>query len=133
MGPKHLDRMERLNCLFAGILILGSALLFDRSVTLGVAVGAILSCANFYGIHKIWQGALTAHGQKRMVLQILLMVKMVGLMLLIFLAMKFLPLNPAALAVGLSIFLVSIAVESLRFALGQGEDTKGHEGYDGRA
>jgi hypothetical protein len=129
MDPKHLRTMERLNCWLAGILVLGSALLFDRSVTLGVAVGALLSCANFYGIHRIWEAALSAQGRKRVILQLLLMVKMVGLMLFVFVAMKFLPLDPAALAVGLSIFLLSIAVESLRFALGHGT----HEGQDGRA
>jgi hypothetical protein len=39
---------------------------------------------------------------------------------------RFLPVSPVAFAIGLSIFLLSIAVESVRFALG-------HRETDGRA
>jgi hypothetical protein len=49
------------------------------------------------------------------------------LMGLVFLAVYLLPLSPAALAVGLSVFLMSIAIESVRFALG------GHGEQNGRA
>lgn len=117
MGPEQLESIERWNLIFAGILILASAILFDRAVAVGVTVGALLSAANFYGIRRLWQAALRNEGQKRQILQILMLGKMVGLMVLVFLAIKYLPLNPVALAIGMSTFLLSIAVESVRFAL----------------
>lgn len=118
MDPKQLDAIERWNCLLAAILIVGASVLFDLRVALGVASGALLSCANFYGIHKLLERSMRAHGGRRLLLQSLLMGKMLVLMVLVFLALKYVPLSPVGLAVGLSVFLLSIAAETIRFALG---------------
>ena len=119
MHPKQLEAIERWNLLLSAILIVGAAAFFDRRVALGVVVGAALSCANFWGIHRLVLASLRSSGRKRSVLQILLGAKMAVLMLLVFLAVQFLPLNPVALAVGLSVFLVSIAIESVRVVHGR--------------
>jgi hypothetical protein len=120
MDPKQLDAIERWNLFFAVIFIAIAAIFFDMRVWLGMIIGCALSCANFYGIHKLLSGTLSSHGQKRAVLQVLLLLKMVVLMIAVYLAIAFLPISPVALAVGLSVFLLSIAVESIRFALGGG-------------
>jgi len=127
MDLKQLDAIERWNWIIAIVLVLAAALLFDTSVLLGVAVGAFLCCANFWGIHKLIVKSMRVEGRQRAALQLLLVAKMVLLMFVIFLVMKYLPLSPAALAVGLSVFFLSIAVESARFALG------GKVNGDGRA
>ncbi len=122
MDPKQLDAIERWNCLFAVIFVIGAFLVFDAPVVLGVAVGSLLACANFYGIHKLLERSIKSEGSARILIQLLLVAKMVLLMLLVFLVLKYLPLNPAGLAVGLSIFLLSIVAESLRFVLGHRVD-----------
>lgn len=121
MGPKELARIERWNGLFAGILILASALLFSTSVTVGVAVGAGLAVLNFWGVRRLVQASLRTDGPRRAALQLLLIGKMGLLFLCVFLAIRYLPLNAVGLAVGMSVFLLSIAVESIRFALASSE------------
>jgi hypothetical protein len=135
MNPKDLAKIERWNYVIAGALIVLSAILFDTRMTLGVAVGAVLACGNFTGMRFLVASSLRAQGMKKVVLQLILVFKMGVLFLLIFLAMKFLPLNAIGLAVGMSVFLLSIGVESVRFALlGRSpKDPESNEAHDGRA
>lgn len=137
MDPKHLTAIERWNLTFAVIFTVGAALFFDRSMALGVAVGSLLGCTNFWSIHQLIARSLRASGKRRAVLQILLGAKMILLLVAVFLAIRFLPLSPVGLAFGLSGFLLSIAVVSLRFALAQDQGATGpgaDEGVDnGRA
>ena len=128
MGPRELQRMERWNGLFAGVLILLSAIFFSTRVTIGVAAGAALACLNFSSVRRLVQASLRTDGPRRAMLQLLLIGKMGILFVLVFLAIRFLPLDPAGLAVGISVFLISIAVESIRFALGGSDEAR-----DGRA
>ena len=132
MGPKELARIERLNLLFAGLFILGAAALFDTAVLVGVSVGAILAVVNFYGVRRLVAASLRRDGMRRAALQLLLIGKMGILFVLVFLAIRFLPLSPVGLAVGMSVFLISIAVESIRFAMAPHADGN-PEAHDGRA
>ena len=131
MGPKELARIERWNAIFAGVLILGAAAFFSTPVLVGVAVGAILAVANFWGIRRLVAASLRRDGMKRAGLQLLLIGKMGLLFVMVFLAIRYLPLSPVGLAVGMSVFLLSIAVESVRFALNG--SAGGSEAHDGRA
>lgn len=125
MDPKHLTAIERWNLTFAVIFTAGAALFFDRAMALGVAVGALIGCTNFWSIHKLIAKSLRSTGTRRAVLQILLGAKMILLLVAVFLAIRFLPLSPVGLAFGLSVFLLSIAVVSLRFALTQDQGATG--------
>jgi hypothetical protein len=122
MHPKQLDAIERWNLLLSAFLVAGAGLFFDDRVLLGVLVGCVLACANFWGIHRLVLGSMRAAGSRRTTLQILLGAKMAILMLLVFVAVYLLPLSAVALAIGLSVFLLSIGIESVRFALGRGEE-----------
>jgi hypothetical protein len=118
VGTRHFERIERWNYGIAGLAILLGALFLDRPVALGLAVGAILSTANLYAIRRLLKAVLGAQSEKKKaLLQTLLVAKMTLLIVLVFLAIKFLPISPVGLAIGVSTFLVAIAVESLRFAL----------------
>jgi len=132
MGPKELARIERMNALFAGVLILGATLLFSSAVAIGVTVGAVLAVANFAGVRRLVGDSMRRDGMKRAGLQLLLVGKMGILFVLVFLAIRYLPLSPVGLAVGMSVFLISITVESLRFVLGSHGDGN-PEAHDGRA
>ncbi len=129
MSPRELTRIERLNGIFAVVLTLAAFVFFDARVAIGVAVGAGLAVVNFYGMRLLVVASLRRQGVGRAVLQLLLIFKMGVLLFLVFLAIRYLPLNPVGLAVGLSIFLFSIAVELVRNAL----RADGPEAHDGRA
>jgi hypothetical protein len=117
VDAKQLVAIERWNLLLGGLAVLIAAAFLSEPVALGVAVGAVLGAINFTSIRRIWQGILRADGGRKQTLQILMMLKMILLMVAVALAIAFLPLSPPALAVGLSIFMISIAIESVRFAL----------------
>jgi ATP synthase I subunit len=117
MTAKELAKIERWNYLIAGVLVLVAALLFDSRAVVGAAVGGILACANFAGVRRIVAASLRAGGTRRAALQLLLIGKMGLLFLLVALALRFLPMSPVFFAIGMSVFLISIAIESVRHAL----------------
>jgi uncharacterized membrane protein len=117
MGPERLKVMERWNLVFAGLFILVAAIFFEAPEVWGVATGSLLCCANFYSIRKIWQSLLTGNTERRQAIQILFLLKTIALVALVFVVIRFLPVNPAAFAVGVSVFLLSVGIESARFAL----------------
>jgi hypothetical protein len=55
-------------------------------VALGAACGAVLSCANFWAMHKLLEAAFSMKGRRRVVVQALLMAKMAFLVALVFVA-----------------------------------------------
>lgn len=114
MDTKHLDHIERTNCVLGALVILVGALFFDAPVALGLALGAVLSCANFWMIHRL---VLRVVKNRKPVAVGLVILKMLALFALVFLCIHYLPIQPVAFAIGLSVFLVSIAAESVRFAL----------------
>lgn len=114
MDLNALRRIERLNYVFAGVLVIVGAVVFDRATALGVLVGAVLSCINFSVMRVVVRKAMAAPDGKRSGQAFFMMPKMVGLMALVFLAVKFLPITGVGLLLGFSVFLVSIAVESVR-------------------
>ncbi len=124
MGPQHLRAMERWNLFFSGIAIVIAALAFERPVLVGVALGALIACVNFYAIRKIWESLLTGSTAKRQSMQMLFIVKMIALFAVVFVCIRFLPMSPAAFAVGISIFLLSIVVESARYVRGTHAEPK---------
>ena len=118
MGPEHLRAMEKWNLVLSGIAVLITALLFEREHVVGMALGALIACANFTAIHKIWEGLLSGSTERKQSMQILFVVKMIALFAVVFVCIRFVPMSAAAFAIGISIFLLSIAVESARYACG---------------
>lgn len=129
MGPKELTRISRMTAVLGAAMCLGAVLLFSPAVALGVTVGAALAAANLFSVRYLVTASLRKDGLKRAALQLLLMGKMGLLFVMVFLAIRFLPINPIALAVGMSVFLVAIAVESLRFSMSPtGNDERAPDG-----
>lgn len=118
MGPQHLRAMEKWNFVFTGVAILIAALAFDREHVVGVALGALIACANFTAIRKIWEGLLSGSTERKQSMQMLFVLKMIALFAVVFVCIRFVPMSAGAFAIGISIFLLSIAVESARFACG---------------
>jgi hypothetical protein len=113
MNAGNLRRIERLNYLLGGILIVGAALTQRQEVALGIAVGVALTCLNFVFFRRLvtkWTSD-AAEGRSTSGSAMLMMPKMIGLMVAVVLCLAFLPINPAAFAIGYSIFVLSIFVE----------------------
>ena len=97
MGLSSMPRIERLNFLFGGLLVIACALLTRRDQALGAAVGVVLTCLNFAFMNRLigrWiedakrgDGA----GSSRIAL---IMPKMVLLMGAVVLCLAFLPIDP---------------------------------------
>jgi len=127
---RSLLRVERLNYLLGGILCVAALIGYPGDISLGVAVGVALTCLNFAFLRRLvfrWTtDAAAGQGSSRIAL---VLPKMIGLMLAVVLSLLFLPINAVAFAVGYSIFVISIVIESLYSALAPTPPTSG--GDDG--
>lgn len=117
-GPSML-RIERLNYILGGILIVVATLIYrTERIALGVAVGVVLTCANFFVLRRLvtrWT-ADAAEGKPSNA-SLLMLPKMVGLMVSVVLALMFLPIDPIAFTIGYSTFIVSIILDTTFAAL----------------
>jgi hypothetical protein len=118
MASPSIHRIERLNYGISAGVILIALITQSRPVTLGLAVGAGLTCLNFYVLRRLivkWttEAAKGRGGNSGM----LMLPKMVGLMGAVAAAVLLLPLDVIAFAIGYSIFIVSIIVETTYTAL----------------
>ena len=111
-GPS-IQRIERLNYVIGAIVSLVALLTQSREIALGIAVGAILTCANFFVLRKLvvkWtREAAAGRGGNA---SFLMLPKMIALMGAVAVAIIFLPINVVAFTIGYSIFLISIVIEA---------------------
>ena len=118
MSSPSILRIERLNYGISAVAIVAALVTQPRSIVLGLTVGAALTCLNFFILRKLivkWTGeAARGKGGSS---SLLMLPKMVGMMAAVALAVLFLPINVIAFAVGYSIFIVSIIVETTYTAL----------------
>jgi hypothetical protein len=125
-------RIERLNYGLAAILCIGALILFPLPISLGVAVGAALTCANFAILRRLvyrWTSDAARGGSSNAVF--LVLPKMVGLMAAVVAALALLPINAVAFVVGFSIFVASIVIEAVYSAFAP--SGSGSDGSDGPA
>lgn len=123
MVNPSIRRIERLNYAIGAIVIAVAALTQPRDIALGLAVGTLLTCANFFVLRKLvfkWtRQAASGRGGNA---GLLMLPKMVGLMGAVALAILVLPINVIAFTIGYSIFFVSIIIEAIYSALRTPDD-----------
>jgi len=118
VASPSIRRIERLNYGISAAAILVALFTQSQPVTLGLAVGAGLTCLNFFVLRRLIERWTTEAAQGKGGNSGLLMVpKMIGLMGAVAAAVLLLPLDVVAFAVGYSIFIVSIIVETTYTAL----------------
>ena len=118
MASPSIHRIERLNYGISAVAIVIALVTQSRAVTLGLAVGAGLTCLNFYVLRKLIVKWTTEAARGKGGNSGLLMVpKMIGLMGAVAVAVLLLPIDVVAFAIGYSIFIVSIIVETTYTAL----------------
>ncbi len=111
-------RIQRLNYGIGAVLIAAAALTQPRSIALGVTVGVLLTCLNFFVLRKLvvkWTSDAAAGRTSNA--SFLMLPKMIGLMGAVAVAVLVLPINVIAFTIGYSIFMVSIIVEIMYSAL----------------
>ncbi|HEY0476765.1 MAG TPA: ATP synthase subunit I [Kofleriaceae bacterium] len=123
MANPSIRRIERMNYAIGAIVIALAALTQPRDIALGLTVGALLTCANFFVLRKLvvkWtRDAAAGRGGNA---PLLMLPKMIGLMGAVALAILFLPINVVAFTIGYSIFFVSIVIEATSSALRTPDD-----------
>ena len=135
MATPSLLRIERINYALAGVLVIAAALTQRQPIALGVAVGAALTCLNFFVLRRLvtkWTNDAAAG--KSGAAPLLMLPKMVGLMGAVALSILFLPIDPIAFTVGYSLFIVSIVIDTTISALRNGGDdstTTEHDKHHG--
>ena len=114
MASPSIRRIERLNYGISAAVILVALLTQPRDVVLGVAVGAGLTCANFWVLRRIivkWTGEVATGKAGNS--SLFMLPKMLVLMGAVAVAILVLPIDVVAFTVGYSIFIVSIVVDTL--------------------
>lgn len=118
MASPSIHRIERFNYGISAGVVLVALLTQSRPVTLGLAVGAALTCLNFYLLRRLvvkWTAeAVRGKGGNS---GLLMLPKMIGLMGAVAAAILLLPIDVVAFAIGYSIFIVSIIVDTIYTAL----------------
>jgi hypothetical protein len=114
--------IERTGLVIAAVVTAGSVLFWRAPVTLGVGLGAGLSVLNLHALRRVsgWVIASTSR-RKQALLMTLLALKMAALIGLVYLIVRYAPVNVIAFVVGLSALVGAIFIGSL----GPGEDDAG--------
>ena len=129
MAKPSIHHIERLNYALAGIATIAAAITQTRAVALGIAVGGGLTCLNFFILRKLIVKWTTAAAQGETSRAAYLMLpKMAGLMGAVAVAIFLLPIDPIAFAIGYSIFIASIVIETMYASLRPEEHRNSHDG-----
>jgi len=107
-------RIERMNYMLGAVATLVAVFIGDRSEILGVAIGVALTCLNFTFLRRLvfrWTADTAAGRTSNRV--VLILPKMVGLLAAVVLVLTLLPVSTIAFTIGYSVFIASIAVETV--------------------
>jgi hypothetical protein len=122
MDTKHLISVERWTLGLAAAAV-GIGLFLGGRMALGVTLGAALMCLNAYALRRLGQRARSFAKPGAAVL--LFNVKMAVLIGLIFLVVRFLPIDPVGFIFGISIFPVAIVATAIGHQLRAKDETHG--------
>ncbi|NVB82789.1 MAG: ATP synthase subunit I [Kofleriaceae bacterium] len=118
MAAPSMLRIERLNYILGGVLVILAALTQTQRVALGVAIGVAVTCANFHVLRRlVTKWTSDAAQGKTGSAPLLMMPKMIGLMGAVAVAILLLPIDPIAFVIGYSLFIVSIVIDTTYSAL----------------
>lgn len=131
MATPSMLRIERLNYVLGGILVIAAGLTQPKRIALGIAVGVALTCLNFFVLRRlVTKWTADAQQGKTGAAPLLMLPKMVGLMGAVAVSILVLPIDPIAFTIGYSLFIVSIVIDTTYSALKSPETTTPQEGND---
>ena len=114
MNRTALSRIERLNYILGAALAAATLVFRANDEALGVLVGVVIACVNFSVLRKVVERWFTHAAEGRNAAGFLLLPKMMVLLAAVVCALAFLPISAPWFALGFSIFVVSIAIETAR-------------------
>ena len=117
MKQSRVQRVQIVSGILLGVAILAAALLGDMRMVLGVLLGGVLASANFYALRRVVGGLLEGGQPRRLAfLGTLLILKFGLLAVLLYITIRFLPINAIGLLVGITVVVLAIVVEGFRTA-----------------
>lgn len=122
-GVAPVRRIERTSLVLLGVALLASLFTWQPRFVLGVALGGGLATLNFWALRRLI-GALLVEGQTRRrqgVMGLLLALKFGILGASLFLIIRFVPVHPIGLLVGVSTLVLAIFIVGLRGGLAHPE------------
>ncbi len=123
MNQDVANRIEVLNYALSAIAIAVSVFICTREQVLGLACGALFGAVNFTAVKRIVGAQIHAQVHGKSAKQALLVFpKMLIMVAAIAVCVFFLPLSVPFLALGFSIVMVSIAIETIRTLSGPTND-----------
>ena len=124
---KQLATVERWTMILALVAIAASAFTMSRPMALGVSLGAALMVLNTWALRRIGQRVLRTFARPG--LAILLFNLKMGLLLgLVYVVVRYLPIDAIGFLVGVSVFPVAVVIAALLHAVqapaqGEGDAT----------
>jgi predicted PurR-regulated permease PerM len=116
----RLQLIERLSIGLVAVAALIALIWTKQSVALGVAVGGVLTIANFALLRRLMRGIVSSKSQPRKaVLSLILLFKFGLVGGLIYLVMTYLPVDALGLMFGVSLVVLSVFIEGFRSMLGR--------------
>lgn len=113
---KETLRIETINIIIGAFLAFGGYLLYkDAKISLSVALGSVIGGANFWALVRIFTGIFSDGDTSRALLGVFAVLKFLLLVLVLWMVMKFLPVNAAGLLTGLSTIIVSVLIGHARY------------------
>jgi hypothetical protein len=115
-GDNQMSSLERWTLGLAAVVIGVSILALPRQTTLGVSIGAGLMCLNAWALRRIGLRAVrTAH--KPGLSLLLFLVKMTLLLGVLYVVLRYLPVDAIGFVIGVSVFPVAALISALRSGL----------------
>lgn len=112
----QVKRIERTALLLVVVATAVSVVFWDWRIVLGVALGGGLAALNFHVLRRIMQSLFKSSGakpQQQAALGVVLMLKFAVLGTIIFLVIRFVPVNMVALMAGISVVVAAIFIEGI--------------------
>ena len=112
LDGKQLGLVERWTLVLAAIVIAAATITMSRRVALGVSVGAAIMCLNAYAMRRLGQRVLKTISRPGFAI-LLFNAKMGLLIAVVYLALRFLPVDAIGFLVGVSVFPVAIVAAAI--------------------
>jgi hypothetical protein len=115
MSRHALHFIEKLSLVLVATATLISLFVANLDFTLGLAVGGVLATVNFYALRRLMLGIIESKQSPRQAfLMVLLLLKFGLLGLVLYLVLRFLPIDATGMLLGVSLVVTSIFVEGFR-------------------
>ncbi len=116
MEEKHLIAVEKWTSILAALVAAAALLLLGRRAAFGATLGAGLMVLNAMALRRLGRRAFRTF-KKPGAAVLLFNLKMFLLIALVYVVIRYLPVNPVGFVIGISIFPAAILAAAIRHAL----------------